>query len=45
MNTKTNTYRKLRLKNDIIAGFKNQTEEDTLDAMSDFNDYLELARE
>ena len=36
------TYKKFRLKSDIIAGFKNQTEEDTADAMSDFSDYLKL---
>ncbi|MEA2064756.1 MAG: hypothetical protein U9O66_00470 [Patescibacteria group bacterium] len=35
-------YRKFRLRNDIIAGFKNQTEEDVLDVMSDFKDYLNL---
>ncbi len=35
-------YRKFRLKSDIMAGFKNQTEEDAADAMSDFSDYLKL---
>ena len=35
-------YRKFRLKNDIITGFKSQTKEDTADAMSDFSDYLKL---
>ena len=35
-------YRKFRLRNDIIAGFKNQTEEDVSDTMSDFRDYLNL---
>ena len=35
-------YRKFSLRNDIIAGFKNQTEEDVSDAMSDFKDYLKL---
>lgn len=36
-------YRKFRLKSDIMAGFKNQTEDDAADAMSDFSDYLKLA--
>ena len=36
-------YRKFRLKSDIMAGFKNQTEEDAADAMSDFSDYLKIA--
>ena len=36
------TYRKFRLRSDIIAGFKKQTENDTLDAMSDFEGYLKL---
>ncbi|MCG2701138.1 hypothetical protein L6267_03170 [Candidatus Parcubacteria bacterium] len=35
-------YRKFRLRNDVIAGFKDQTEEDVLDAMSDFRDYFNL---
>ena len=35
-------YRKFRLKNDIIAGFKKQTKKDVSDAMSDFGDYLNL---
>ena len=36
-------YRKFRLRNDIIAGFKSQTKEDVSDAMSDFRDYLNLS--
>lgn len=36
-------YRKFRLRNDIIAGFKSQTKEDVSDAMSDFRDYLSLS--
>ena len=36
-------YRKFRLRNNIIAGFKNQTDEDVSDVMSDFSDYLNLA--
>ena len=35
-------YRKFKLRNDIIVGFKNQTQEDVLDAMSDFGDYLKV---
>ncbi|MCK5319960.1 hypothetical protein KAJ61_01060 [Candidatus Parcubacteria bacterium] len=36
-------YRKFKLRSDIIAGFKSQTEEDVSGAMSDFKDYLNLA--
>lgn len=37
-----NAYRKYKLKKDIIAGFKSQTKEDVMDAMSDFDDYLDI---
>jgi len=35
-------YRKFRLKKEVIAGFKSQTKTDVKDAMSDFNDYLNI---
>lgn len=37
-----NTYRKYKLKKEIEEGFKNQTKEDLMDAMSDFQDYLNI---
>ncbi len=35
-------YRKYKLKNSIIAGFKSQSKEDINDTMSDFSDYLKI---
>lgn len=37
-----NVYRKHKLKNDIMEGFKSQTKEDFSNAMSDFEDYLDI---
>jgi len=38
-------YKKYKLQSDIIAGFQSQTKEDVKDAMSDFDDYLDLIEE
>jgi len=35
-------YRKYKLKNNISAGFKEQTKEDINETMSDFGDYLKM---
>ena len=35
-------YRKYELQRELIEGFSSQTEEDLVEAMSDFDDYLRI---